>query len=578
MEMSNRDKEIKKNLNLEIKQYKRANPCVIGKIDHKDKNLLRKYTAKECRTLNGQLFLNGVCKNNDKNYSSICAKKIVEKPLQCGNLGKNDSTHTTVIEKGESKTLIKRIFNKDECTKLGGELINDKYCLNKVENIDWSTSCGEEVDNKLVEIKPWGKCIREKKSGEECKKELDAQIKELRDKYNTKNEYQNKKKVVAKYKECMHKTPNHLQCLLARRIMENENYKKANNLPIIKDDKEIITKAFIKEWKNKKSSIHSICLKSGKAKDRCDVLSNLWGEIVDYSMIDGVTDPSIDNYQTKRINEELERLKEIKIKENKCNETHSKLRCSFNKLILELENKKGSTLTKEEFNDHFENFKYVQIRDGKEIANAPSNYLSDNCKNKTTGDCKFINDIWSTIIDFALKENVTDAQVEEFKASQKDKFKKRDDNYFRCLKNGNEFSCGIEYNRELNKDKVSFELSPKEILEDRNKFIFDFITLRTEECKNNKGQDCKYIEPAWDNNFIKTILINGVTENQLKKLEKEKINTLKKIISEEKIKENFSSDNDKCFIGISWSTLLQTILILAIIFIVMKDILVKKNI
>jgi len=577
IKMSNRDKELKKQLNLEIKQYKLANPCVIGQIDNKDKNLLRKYTAKECRTLNGQLFLNGVCKDHDKNYSSICAKKIIEKPLQCGNLGKNDSTHTTYIEKGESKTMIKRIFTKDECTKLKGELVDDKYCLNKVENIDWSTSCGEEIVNKLAKIKPWGKCIREKKSGEECKKQLDIQIKQLHDKYNTKNEYKNRRNEIHKYRECMHKTPNHLQCALARKIMEDEDYRKENNLPILKDAKERITKNFIKEWKNKKSFIHSTCIKSGKDKDHCDVLANLWGEIIDYSMIDNMQDKTIDNYQKKRMDDELKKIKELRASEDNCNKTQNKLRCSFNNHILKLENNKGSKLTKEEYNDHFENFKYIQIRDGKEVKSSPSYYLADNCKNSSTSDCKFINDIWSILIDYALKDNITDAQVDEFKAAQKNKFKKRDENYFKCLKNGNEFSCGIEYNRELNKDKVSVELSAAEILEDRNKFISDFITLRKEECKNKKNPDCKYIQSVWDSEFIKSTLTYGITDSKLNELEKNKINTLKKLVSGEKINEHFSMD-DKCFIGVSWSTLLQTILVLTIVFMVLKDVLVKKTI
>ena len=577
IKMTNRDVLLKKHLDIEKKQFYRANPCALGQIDNDDKNLLRKYTAKECKILNGQLFLDGVCKKNDMNFSSICSKKVSEKPLQCEKLGRKDLVPSTYVENGETKSIVKRLFNKDECKKLGGELVSDKYCLDKVKNIDWSSSCGDVQSNGVIKLKPWGKCIREGKSGEECKEELDKKVKDLHLKYDSKKERLNKKNEHMNYVKCIKNKANHLQCALERTILEEENFRKLNNVPIEKDDKEKIKKLFIKQWKNKKSIIHSQCIKSGKEKRECDVLSNLWGEIVDYSMIDGVKDETIDNYQKKRVNEELLKLKDANIQKIQCNVKNNKLRCAFEKKITELENNKHDKLSKEELKSQLENYIYLQKRDGLEVKTAASHYLSDDCNSKSNKKCKFINDIWNILIDYAMQENISDEQVDTFKRNQLNKFNKREDEFFTCLKTGNNFSCGIEYNKSLNQDKVSFQLSNAEILEDRNKFIIDFVAERVSECKKSKGNDCKYLEAVWDKEFIDIVSKPGLTDTVLNSLEKTKIEKVKKIVGESKIKENFADLYERCMVGVTWTTLLQTIIVLGLLFVVFKDALSKNR-
>jgi len=571
VKMTSRDKLLKKHLNLEENQFYRANPCVLGQIDDKDKNLLRKYTEKECKILNGQLFLNGECKKDDINFSTLCSKKVTEKPLKCEKLGKND-TVLSIFE--ENKTIIKKIFNKDECKKLGGELVNDKYCLDKVNNIDWSFSCGEVEKNDVVKLNPWGKCIRDKKSGEECKENLDKKIKNLNLKYLMKNETENKNQQAENFKKCMKSKNNNLQCRLERNIMKEEDFKKLNNLSFDKDMKEIMKKEFIKNWKNKKNSIYSSCIKSGKEKKECEILRNLWGEITDYSMLDGITDTAIDNYQKKRIDEDLKQSKIMVTELYKCHGKNNKLRCAFNKFISELEEKKNDKLSKEELKNHFDNFLYVQKRDGIDVVSTPSHYLSENNNNS-----KFIQNIWELLIDYAMKENVSEEKLEKFINDQKDKFNKTENNFSNCLKTSNNFSCGIEYNKMLNQDKVSFKLSKGEILEDRNKFILDFVDERFRECNKKSNSDCNYLNGVWDKEFIDIVSQHGLTNADLNRLEKEKIEKLKKIVNKSKPKsiEEFSSLNKKCFIGISWLDLLQTILVLGLFFIIFNDALTKNK-
>jgi len=578
IKMTNRDLILKKNLAIERKQFLRANPCVLGQIDNNDKNLLRKYTEKECNILNGQLFLNGECKKNDINYSSICAKKVIEKPLQCGNLGKNDSAPTTYIEKGQSQSMIKKIFNKDECTKLGGELVNDKYCLDKVKNIDWSSSCGDVQTDGVIKLKPWGKCVREGKTGDECKNELDEKVKNLNLKYNYKKEILNKKDALRKYKECIKNKSNHLQCALERQIQEDEDFKTTNNLPIDKDNKEKLKILFIKEWKNKKTQINSQCIDSGKEKKECSVLANLWGEIIDYSMIDGIKDSDVDKYQKKRLEEEIKKSKIMTTEVYKCNAKKTKLRCSFDKLISEIENNKHDKLSKEEYQNYLDDFIYVQKRDGIDVDSSASHYLTNDCKNnQNKSECKFIYEIWDSLIDYAMKENVFDGDVEKFKKAQRNKFSKREEDFFKCLKTGNNFSCGVKYNRNLNQDKVSFKLSKGEILEDYNNFVMDFVKERISECKKNNKKDCSHLNSVWDKEFIDIVSKPGMTDKVLDNLEKEKIEKVKKIISESKLKETFVDVyKERCFIGISWSMLLQTILVLGLMFVIFKDTINKK--
>ena len=168
--MLNRDIEQKKALDLEMLHFQRTNPCYTGKIDYSNEKLKKTFTQKECDALHGKYNpKGGVCIRDNVNLSNLCASKIKSLPKECLNLGKNDKELSKVNIKGNQVELVKRIYTKEECTKLGG-IINEKnkHCENKKNNIDWSIKCGKEIKkNSEPEMKPWGTCVPEKKSGKE---------------------------------------------------------------------------------------------------------------------------------------------------------------------------------------------------------------------------------------------------------------------------------------------------------------------------------------------------------------------------------------------------------------------------
>jgi hypothetical protein len=81
--------------------------------------------------------------------------------------------------------------------------------------------------------------------------------------------------------------------------------------------------------------------------------------------------------------------------------------------------------TEVEIKNHLDDFIYVQKRDGIDVNSSASHYLTNNCKNnQNKSECKFIYEIWDSLIDYAMKENVMDGDVEKFKKAQRNKFSK----------------------------------------------------------------------------------------------------------------------------------------------------------
>jgi hypothetical protein len=69
--MLNRDKELKKALDLEKLHFQRANPCYSGKIDYSSENLKKSFTQKECDALHGKYnSTGGICIRNNINLSN----------------------------------------------------------------------------------------------------------------------------------------------------------------------------------------------------------------------------------------------------------------------------------------------------------------------------------------------------------------------------------------------------------------------------------------------------------------------------------------------------------------------------
>jgi hypothetical protein len=579
--MLNRDIEQKKALDLEMLHFQRTNPCYTGKIDYSNEKLKKTFTQKECDALHGKYNpKGGVCIRDNVNLSNLCASKIKSLPKECLNLGKNDKELSKVNIKGNQVELVKRIYTKEECTKLGG-IINEKnkHCENKKNNIDWSIKCGKEIKkNSEPEMKPWGTCVPEKKTGKECKKELDKKILDLKNKYLNKEKIDNKNEEIKAFKDCLAKKKNFLQCDLDKIILKQINDDKLKNIKTDQTKINNITNEYIDTWKARGKGAYEKCLVTGDSKQKCEATFNIWDEIIEYTFRPGVKDSDLDAYQAKRMKAELAKTKTLNVKAVECAKKSTTLRCNFNKYISQLQNKSSVQFSVADINDELENFIYIQKRDGLFKKNSPSYYLRKGCElelftlseAREKNQCKFLQESWPLIIDFAIQENKTDDEVQIFMNGLNVLFLQREKDFFKCLETSNNFKCGLEYKIKTNQDKSKTKLSKEELVEDANQFVIDFKKERIDNCKKNTPhKECDAINAIWDDSFISKINVNGITDNEVDNMESKKMIKVQNLLQESPIK-NIEKFGDVYGQTSSWTSLIQIILLLGIFFYLMK--------
>jgi hypothetical protein len=583
--MSNRDKEVKKALDFEMLHFKRTNPCYTGKVDYSTEKLNKTFTQKECTMLHGKFTPNGgLCMKNNVNLSNSCSAKVKSVPKECLNLGKNDKQLSKVNINCKPVELVKRIYTAEECKKLGGTINQKtKHCENTKKNIDWTIKCGKVlIKNSEPEMKPWGTCITENKSGKDCKKELDKKIKDLNDKYLNIEKLQNKELEEKQYKDCLENKKNHMQCDLDRKILKKINDDKVINIKTDQTKINQITKDYIDLWKSKGKEAYNTCLKSGDSKEKCKASNNIWNEVIDYTFKAGIKNSDIDVFQAKRMKEELDKNNSMKVKTVECAKNSTTLRCNFDKYISELQNQSSVQFSVADINDELLNFIYVQKRDGLNNKSGASYYLRKGCekelfslaKVREQNQCKFLKESWPLIIDFAIQENKNDDDVEIFMNGLNVLFLQREKDFFKCLETSNNFKCGLEYRIKSNQDKSKTKLTKDELAEDANQFVIDFKQERIENCKKNTPhKQCDTINVIWDDPFITKINVNGITDIEVDQMESKQMEKVSKLISESPLKniEKFGDVSGKNnSIGFPWTSLIQIILLLGIFFYILK--------
>jgi len=601
--MLNRDKELKKALDLENLHFQRANPCYLGKIDYASENLARTFTHKECDALHGKYnATGGICIRENVNLSKDCAQKIKSLPKECLSLGKNDKEPSIVKIKGKDVELVKRIYTKDECKKLGG-IINEttKDCENKKKNINWTIKCGKEIKkNSEPVMKPWGTCVPEKKSGKDCKKELDKKMADLNKKYLDKLKIDNKEIEDKAFKDCLANKKNFLQCDLDKKILKQINEDKLKNIKTDQTKINFLTNEYIDTWKARGKGTYEKCIVAGDSKQKCEATYSIWNDIIEYTFRPGVKDSDLDAYQAKRMKSELAKKKTLQVKALECAKNSTTLRCNFNKYISELQNKSSVQFSVADINDELINFVYIQKRDGLYKKGSPSYYLRKGCnlelftldKKREESQCKFLQESWPLIIDFAIQEGKTDDEVEVFMNGLNVLFLQREKDFFKCLETSNNFKCGLEHKIKTNQDKSKTKLTKGELVEDANQFVIDFKQERIDNCKKNTPhKHCDGINAIWDDDFISKINVNGVTDNDVDAMESKKMikvdklveaSPIKKIIEEDIVKENKTVEKfgdvlgKTCSIG-NWSSFIQIVLLLGIFFYLLKFSIKKTN-
>lgn len=580
--MLNRDKELKKALDLEMLHFQRTNPCYTGKTDYTTENLKKTFTQKQCDALHGKYnSTGGICIRNNVNLSNTCAMKVKKVPKECLNLGKNDKELSNVNIKNKKVKIVKRVYTNEECKKLGGTIDEiTKNCENKKNNINWSIKCGKEIlNNSEPEIKPWGTCITEKKSGKDCKKELDKKQADLKNKYLNKEKIDNKEVETKSFKDCIAKKKNFLQCDLDKEILKQVNEDKLKNIKTDQTKINNITNQYMDKWKARGKPSYEKCLISGDSKQKCDATFNIWNEIIEYTFRPGVKDSDLDAYQSKRLKAELEKKRSLQVKAVECAKKSTTLRCNFNKYISELQNKSSVQFSVTDIKEELENFIYVQKRDGLFKKDSASYYLRKGCdlelftmkETREKSQCKFLQESWPLIIDYAIQEDKNDEEVQIFMDGLNVLFLQREKDFFKCLETSNNFKCGLEYKIKTNQDKSKIKLTKEELIEDANQFVIDFKQERIDNCKKDTPhKKCDTINAVWDDSFISTINVNGITDIQVNDMEKEKmakVNNLLKDSPSTNTNQNVEKFEDvigKCSVRFPWTSFIQIILLLGI--------------